>query len=84
MEESDEDQNEMPKPKSPEKPLGFDLDGVIEKLWQIKCKPPGTFVKLDMKTEITPLLDKALEIIQQQPMLLRLKAPLVVGTDIHG
>lgn len=40
--------------------------------------------KLDMKKEIMPMIERVESIIQKQPMLLRLKAPLVIGTDIHG
>lgn len=29
-------------------------------------------------------MEKVLVLIKQQPMLLRLKAPLVIGSDIHG
>lgn len=64
--------------------MTFDLDGIIDKLWGVRGRPPNSKIQLDMKTEITPLLDTSLEIIKSQPMLLRLKAPLVVGTDIHG
>ena len=30
------------------------------------------------------ILDQAQEIIEAQPMLLRLHSPLIIGTDIHG
>jgi hypothetical protein len=40
-------------------------------------------VNLDIDV-INKIIDRALLIVQEQPMLLRLKAPLVVGTDIHG
>ena len=50
----------------------------------VKFKAPGTLLRLDLKTEILPLLRHVLKVIAEQPMLLRLKAPLVIGTDIHG
>jgi len=34
--------------------------------------------------EILGLIERVKKIVVKQPMLLRLKAPLTVGTDIHG
>ena len=62
----------------------FDVDPIIEKLMSVRFKAPGATVRLDLQTEIFPLIKRAGQIIEDQPMLLRLKAPLVVGTDIHG
>ena len=63
----------------------FDVDAVLEKLLSIRSKVPGpnTMIDLDVDT-IYALIDRAQRIIEKQPMLLRLKAPLTVGTDIHG
>lgn len=49
----------------------------------VQNKPVGTLVNL--KTEqLEWLIEKALGLIQAQPMLLKLHAPLTVGTDVHG
>ena len=60
------------------------IDKIIEKLLAVKNKNPGTLVNLDLTTEIMFIIEKAKEIIAEQPSFLRLKAPLTVGTDIHG
>ena len=62
----------------------LNIDGIIEKLMSVRFKPPGTQIKLDLKTEILPMIERVATIIEKQPMLLRLKAPLVIGTDVHG
>ena len=62
---------------------GFDIDAVIEKLLSVSKKNPGTLVNLEIDT-IMKIIEKAKRIIEKQPMFLRLKAPLTVGTDIHG
>ena len=46
-------------------------------------KGPGTMVNLEYD-EILQLIENVGKIINSQPMLLRLKAPLTVGTDMHG
>jgi len=57
---------------------------IIEKLMSLKAKAPGSLVVLDEQTEINPLIEASVTLISSQPMLVRLKAPLVIGTDIHG
>ena len=44
---------------------------------------PGTMVELDID-EIRAIIHQSLAIIQSEPMLLKLQAPIVIGTDIHG
>ena len=61
----------------------FNVDEIIERLLSVSKKNPGTLVNLERET-IVKLIEKAKKIIESQPMLLRLKAPLTVGTDIHG
>ena len=61
----------------------FDVDAVIEKLLSVSKKFPGTLVTLEQDT-IFKIIEKAKKIVEEQPMFLRLKAPLTVGTDIHG
>lgn len=74
----------MPSKVSTQPKDDFDVDSIIEKLLSVRFKAPGTMVRLDLQTEIMPLIKRAGQIIEDQPMLLRLKAPLVIGTDIHG
>ena len=49
----------------------------------VQNKLPGTLVDLDSST-IFMLISKTLEIIKEQPMLLELKAPFTIGSDVHG
>lgn len=44
---------------------------------------PGTMVELDLQ-DIRTIIHQSLAIIKSEPMLLKLKAPVVIGTDIHG
>jgi serine/threonine-protein phosphatase PP1 catalytic subunit len=61
----------------------FDVDAILEKLFAVTAREPGSMVDLEYD-EIINIIDRVTQIIEKQPMLLRLKAPLVVGTDIHG
>ena len=61
----------------------FDVDEILEKLFAVTKREPGSMVDLEYD-EIINIIDRVSVIIENQPMLLRLKAPLVVGTDIHG
>jgi len=63
----------------------FDVDATIEKLLSVRTKVPGPscLIELDIDT-INAIISKVQQVVQSQPMLLRLKAPLTVGTDIHG
>ena len=40
-------------------------------------------VELDIE-DIRTIIRQSLVIIQSEPMLLKLQAPIVIGTDIHG
>lgn len=62
---------------------GLDIDAMIQKLLSVREKHPGTMVRLPLE-DIQKLIEVSQEIIRSQPMLLRLRAPLLVGTDIHG
>ena len=63
----------------------LDLDKVIEKLLSVRNKNPGPSNVIDLDIDvINKIIEKSNAVISQQPMLLRLKAPLVIGTDIHG
>ena len=61
----------------------FDIDPILNKLMVATTKGPGTMVNLEYD-EILQLIENVGKVINEQPMLLRLKAPLVVGTDMHG
>ena len=62
----------------------FNVDRIIEKLLAVKNKNPGTLVNLDLTTEVMEIINRAKAIIMDQPMFLKLKSPITVGTDIHG
>lgn len=63
----------------------LNIDEIIDQLLSIRNKNPGpNAVVILEELEIAAMIEKALEVIQSQPMFLRLKAPLTIGTDIHG
>lgn len=41
------------------------IDGIIEKLMSVRFKPPGTQIKLDLKTEILPMIERVGTIIEK-------------------
>ena len=46
---------------------------------------PGPNTMVDLEADVIfALIERAQRVIENQPILLRLKAPLTVGTDIHG
>jgi hypothetical protein len=49
----------------------------------VQHKSPGTLVTLDLKT-VLQVIERALQVVMSQPMLLRIGAPVTIGTDIHG
>lgn len=61
----------------------FNLDSVIERLMAVKEARPGTPVAIAEK-EAVALIAAAEEVVMQQPVLLRLKAPMQIVGDIHG
>lgn len=60
-----------------------EIDDILSQLLAVQNKPVGTLVDLRLKS-IQNLIQRALIIIKSQPMLLRIEAPITVGTDIHG
>ena len=59
------------------------LEEIIQKLIDIRIKPPGTSANLTTK-EIFWLCDTVREIFLKQPILLELQPPLTICGDIHG
>uniref|UniRef100_A0A7S3G9Z3 Serine/threonine-protein phosphatase n=1 Tax=Palpitomonas bilix TaxID=652834 RepID=A0A7S3G9Z3_9EUKA len=62
---------------------GLDVDGMIEKLLEVKGSRPGRMVALPEK-DVKALCLKAREIFMSQPTLLELEAPIKIVGDIHG
>lgn len=48
-----------------------------------RYKNPGSLILLDRK-KVHFVLDRAQQIIEAQPMFLRLHSPVTIGTDVHG
>ena len=61
----------------------MNVDSIIEKLLSVRGNKPGKTVDLK-EEEIKFLIDKSLQIIKDQKMLVELEAPLHVCGDIHG
>ena len=61
----------------------MDVDSIIEKLLSVRGNKPGKQVDLK-EEEIKFLIEKSLQIIKEQKMLVELEAPLHVCGDIHG
>jgi serine/threonine-protein phosphatase PP1 catalytic subunit len=61
----------------------MEVDAIIEKLLSVRGNKPGKTVDLK-EDEIKFLIDKSLQIIKEQKMLVELEAPLHVCGDIHG
>lgn len=60
-----------------------EIDEILSQLLAVQNKPVGTLVDLKLKS-IMNLIQRATAIIRSQPMLLRIEAPVTIGTDIHG
>ena len=60
-----------------------EIDEILSQLLAVQNKPVGTLVDLRLKS-IQNLIQRATVIIRSQPMLLRVEAPVTIGTDIHG
>ena len=61
----------------------MNVDQIIDKLLAVRGNKPGKQVDLG-EDEIKFLIDKSLQIIKDQKMLVELEAPLHVCGDIHG
>ncbi|OMJ90429.1 hypothetical protein SteCoe_7236 [Stentor coeruleus] len=61
----------------------LDVDGIIQRLIEVKSCKPGKQVNLS-ETEVRNLCLRSREIFMQQPILLELEAPLKICGDIHG
>ena len=61
----------------------MEVDPIIDKLLSVRGNKPGKQVYLK-EDEIKFLIDKSLQIIKEQKMLVELEAPLHVCGDIHG
>ena len=59
------------------------IDSVIERLVAIKGSRPGTLVQLSDK-EAFSLVAEAQRIVEDQPVMLEVQAPLQIVGDIHG
>lgn len=64
---------------------GMTIDQIIAELLSVRTKIPSPNLHVTLSVDVIyALIEKVERIVTQQPMLLRLKAPLTVGTDIHG
>jgi serine/threonine-protein phosphatase PP1 catalytic subunit len=63
--------------------LDIDIDGIIQKLLEVRGSKPGKQVNLT-ENEIKSLCVKSRDIFISQPMLLELEAPLKICGDVHG
>ena len=61
----------------------MEVDPIIEKLLSVRGNKPGKQVDLK-EDEIKFLIDKSLQIIKEQKMLVELEDPIHVCGDIHG
>jgi len=61
----------------------LDVDGIIEKLLEVKGGRPGKAVQLP-ESDVRGLCTKARDIFIAQPILLELEAPIKICGDIHG
>jgi serine/threonine-protein phosphatase PP1 catalytic subunit len=63
--------------------MKIDVDNILERLLAVRGNKPGKTVDLK-EEEIKYLIDKSLQIIRDQKMLVEIEAPLHVCGDIHG
>jgi len=61
----------------------FDIDGILEKLLEVKNVRPGRQVNLT-EAEVRFLCTRSRDIFMSQPILLELEAPLKICGDVHG
>ncbi|CZR68820.1 related to serine/threonine protein phosphatase PP1 [Phialocephala subalpina] len=81
--ESNADSQHQGNETSSNDPPQVDLDGIIDKLLEVRRQRPGTQVQLQTE-EIRYLCKKAREIFISQPILLELTGPITIGGSIHG
>ena len=59
------------------------IDSIIERLLAVKGSKPGSIVQLTDK-EAEDLVGEAQRIVEDQPVMLEIPAPLQIVGDIHG
>ena len=82
---SENEQSKIEESKTEQKEENEDkeLDRIIALLLSVQQKNPGFMVYLELK-DIHYILHRVIEVLMSQPMLLQVKAPVVIGSDIHG
>ena len=63
--------------------MSLDLDGIIDKLLEVRGSKPGKQVQL-AENDVKNLALKSREVIMSQSPLLELEAPIKICGDIHG
>lgn len=71
----------VPEPRKDLSPS--EINELIDRLWSVKKKKPGTLVPLK-KMEVLRLIKQSQKILKEQPSLLELYPPVNVCGDIHG
>lgn len=71
-------------PSTVETDSSFDVDGIIHQLTSAKYERVHTMVRLDLQHQIYPLIERALELMKEERMLVRIDGPVHIGGDIHG
>ena len=71
-------------PSTVETESTLDVDGIIEQLTAVKYEKVHTLVRLDLQHQIYPLIERALELLKEERMLVRIDGPVHIGSDIHG
>ena len=61
----------------------MDIDSIIERLLAVKGSRPGSIVQLSDK-EAIGLVTESQRIVEDQPVMLEIPAPLQIVGDIHG
>ena len=61
----------------------MDIDSILERLLAVKGERPGSIVHLSDK-EAFGLVQESQRIVEDQPVMLEIPAPLQIVGDIHG